>query len=94
MLNYVEVLPGFRIIPESQSYQVQGVSIDVIIHTTDGKSLNCHVENTLCLPDECIVLNSDVFNKRVVDALKGIGIEAKAVSWDVRYAIDDYREVT
>ena len=67
MDRYMEVIPGIRVIPESELYRIKvGYESGYLIHG-DGSKLPFTVVNSLCSPEEMDIFDHGVLTQRLID---------------------------
>lgn len=92
---HIDVLPGMRIIPESDIYQVSvfSESGSFKYRNVDGTitSRLFHFVNNLCKPEEMGIFDLGYFNKlvkeRLMDAQSNGKLEIVAITWETEVGL-------
>lgn len=83
--SFIEVLPGFRVVPESLVYPLTDDRVDGFLeYFDDDGNLTRHrfvLVNSLCRPEDIRLFNMDEMNRLIVDGL-------------TKMMIDDIRVIT
>lgn len=71
--SFIEVLPGFRVVPESLVYPLTDDRVDGFLeYFDDDGNLARHrfvLVNSLCRPEDIRLFNMDEMNRLIVDGL-------------------------
>lgn len=86
----LDIIPGFRIIPESDTYLIKGDASGTILYMTEDSSMHrCkfHLVNTICKPSEMGIFNLVMLNVKTVDQINaslqgGVFARAFSIMWD------------